>query len=1029
MLCLGLQSPTQPTKVGPRGMETVQPVRRIMKRSDSSSTAGDDNASVKSVDSAGERDKKYNSDSRGPLSARTLYNPKAKPERREPTLEGKGKRPNQQNEESKVQVAEDSKEKQQETEKLDMKGNLTKQKGKNDDGMTKEQKNTSKGETSQHKDNRDSSSATVSRKRDPGSRDRKVSGEGSKRRRDDDSRERYDERDRYSGRAGEIRKGVSYPVGSRGRGRGFGSHRGRGRGDSRWSHSKDSRDTRTYHSRDNRDVKDLDSTDGRHFKYRDIRISEEQGTKEPKEKGIRNIKDEKNTQNCSEVKQNMVGYEKQIQVEKPNEVSAQKDKNEKNQVVSRDSTGPKLAKQEPRKTRDDPERSRASTDRFAEKQEDHKRNETSAEGKEEQVTKGRGGFDKPPPKRDPNYSSQDYSDSKYRNRERQRESYKDHGEDKDQRRSNEEHYGRGRGRRGRGGREDNRRGRDLRLDSRNDSRYNRDRYDRYDREDREKRHHLSYPTRGGRGGRGITRGGKRGGLTRDARRIGSGRLAENTHMKTRKESETVGHSDDDGSDTSSYTTATSASDEKVDNEQTQKSLTVEEIADDKEKEQNQDKSGPRTQTKALKTSTTRGGFNRTRKESERPPRFQKQREERVGVGLGQRRLRGTGRDGVAGRGRGRGRGRTTGEREGIVIPSTENWDDDVKVDVTGEKKTPKQREERKDKKENNFRRSGGERMSGRQATLRTQENEQFRERRPYQHRDGFDSKGTYRKGESFLAERQQAKSDGSLPATRESLPAAKQNTFNTDKRALKKTELKSEKNNAYNTVDSIGTSGSEPTKAPKKSEVQQKTLNIIDKFDLHNIAGVICIDDMTDDDSDISSTLSGFVEVTSRRALKEQKDRQREEEEKRRRVEEKAEHARQKGNQIGDGKFKKNQSSKPPRFAKQHPAVAPSQLHSSSKSVGTLGKLAAEIVQPPSSTGASSNASSTNSTKRNSPITVERGISPAPPPIFNAWDRPLIVTPAKQPSVSAVMNVVTAPDPLAVGSGKPSSSRTLSKVS
>ena len=254
---------------------------------------------------------------------------------------------------------------------------------------------------------------------------------------------------------------------------------------------------------------------------------------------------------------------------------------------------------------------------------------------------------------------------------------------------------------------------------------------------------------------------------------------------------------------------------------------------------------------------------------------------------------------------------------------------------------------------------------------------------------GGDSKGTYRKGEPFLAERQQAKSDGSLPATRESLPAAKQSALNTDKRAVKKPELKTEKNNAYNAVDSIVTSGSEPNRAQRKNELQQKTANIMERFDLHNIAGVICIDDMTDDDSDISSTLSGFVEVTSRRAIKEQKDRQREEEEKKRRVEEKAEYARQKANQTGDGKFsKKNQSSKPPRFAKQHPAVAPSQPHSPPKPVGNLGKLAAEIVQGPPSTGASSKCFKYQLHKEEqSPITVERPMSPAPAPIFNAWDR------------------------------------------
>lgn len=1044
MLLTGLQSPIQSTKMGlVRGAEMAQPVRRIMKRSDSSSTAGDDNASVKSVDSTGEHEKKYVSESRGPLSTRTLYDPKAKPDRKEEMLEGKEKLKSQPVKETKETVSGDNKEKNQDTETIEIKGVATRQKDRGaDDGLNKDQKPPSKGETFQNKEKRDSSSTVLSRKRDPGSRERKFSQEVSKRRRDDESGGRYDDgKDRYFSRSGESRKGISYPVGSRGRGRGVGSHRGRGRGDSRWGHGREVRDSRATRSRDSRDVREERSTreprdrndredrNRRDFKHKDIRITEEM--KDFNEKEIKKAKDEKvtnddETPKDSKVKQDTLKDEKQVQVAKQNEEAslANKEEHEKNLCVSRESSRTKPVKQESRNRQGETEQFRESTDRSTEKHEEQKeqrKSETKVEGKEEQQPRGRGGFGKPPPKRDQKQSFQDY-DNKNRNKEKQRGSYRDR----------EEHYGRGRGRRGRGGREDNRRGRDSRFADRNDTRYSKDRDDdRYDREDKERKNNLSYSSRGGRAGRGITRGAKRGGLTRDGRRIGSGRFAENTHAKTRKESETANLSDDEGSETSSYTTATSASDERLDTQQIQKPVAIDEGADDREKEPKQSKSGPRTQTRGFKISTSRAPFNRTHKEPERPPRFQKQHEERIGVGRG--RPRGTGRGDMrnTGTGRSRGRGRSKfGERDEVVIPSTENWDDEDKpTDGTNERKQPRQREEKlRDKKDNSFRRSGGERTNSRQGSSRTLEHEQSRERKSYQHRDGTDSKGTSRKGEPFLAERQQAKNDGSLPATRESLPAAKQSTLNTDKRAVKKSELKSEKNNAYNTVDSIGTSGSEPTRSQRKNETQQKTSNIMDKFDLHNIAGVFCIDDMTDDDSDISSTLSGFVEVTSRRAIKELKDRQREEEEKRRRVEEKAELARHKTNQTGDGKFKKNQTSKPPRFAKQHPAVAPSQPHSSSKAVGNLGKLAAEIVQAVPSTGASSNASSTNSTKRNSPITVERGISPAQPPIFNAWDRPLIVTPAKQPSESTVAAVVRAPDPLAVGSGKPSS-RNLQKVS
>ena len=201
-------------------------------------------------------------------------------------------------------------------------------------------------------------------------------------------------------------------------------------------------------------------------------------------------------------------------------------------------------------------------------------------------------------------------------------------------------------------------------------------------------------------------------------------------------------------------------------------------------------------------------------------------------------------------------------------------------------------------------------------------------------------------------------------------------------------------------------------RALRKQETPLRTTDI-KQFDLHNIAGVICIDDMTDDDSDISSTLSGFVEVTSRRTQKENKDRQREEEEKRKKADEQN---RPRNNQAG---HKKNQSSKPPRFSKQH---AP-QANTHSKSPGVIGKAASAIVSEavtglPNAT-TNSNPSSANSTKRNSPVTVERPVSPPPPPVFNAWDKPLIVTPAKPPS-AIIPATSSVPDPLAVGSGKPS---------
>jgi len=280
------------------------------------------------------------------------------------------------------------------------------------------------------------------------------------------------------------------------------------------------------------------------------------------------------------------------------------------------------------------------------------------------------------------------------------------------------------------------------------------------------------------------------------------------------------------------------------------------------------------------------------------------------------------------------------------------------------------------------------------------------------------TRNTSSRREPFLVERQQAKVEGSKAASgepRAPLPAAR-NGFTKD--GNRRMDMQG---HVYSTgLDSINTGVAE-NKLPRKQEAPVRKTDI-QQFDLHNIAGVICIDDMTDDDSDISSTLSGFVEVTSRRTQKENKDRQREEEERKKKVDEQN---RQRGNQIGN---KKNQSSKPPRFSKQHMPQANTQ----SKSPGVIGKVTSTTVSEagigPTVTGSNSNPSSANSTKRNSPVTVERPVSPPPPPVFNAWDKPLIVTPAKPPSVTPVVTS-SIPDPLAVGSGKPSSTRPVQPVS
>ena len=519
----------------------------------------------------------------------------------------------------------------------------------------------------------------------------------------------------------------------------------------------------------------------------------------------------------------------------------------------------------------------------------------------------------------------------------------------------------------------------------------------------------------GRFGKPPARGGMRGGRANQP--VGSGRFGNN-YRRSKSTDEEL--SDDDyDSDSSSYTTATSASEERRD----EKSSDVEKENDTKRGKESGttvDKSRPSLRSTRSpirgKVSTRAGGrgaggFGRSRREVERPPRFQKQQErERANMGRGlSHGLRpGEGRESGPGRGRGRGRGRREQlpkeSPEGPGIPVTEDWDEELgdtqKENASFRSDKPGGRRETVPRRGFSAPRSSADRT------------------RKDKNREPGGTRNTSSRREPFLVERQQAKVEGSKSASgepRAPLPAAR-NGFSKD--GNRRLDMQG---HVYSTgLDSINTGVAE-NKLPRKQEAPVRKTDI-QQFDLHNIAGVICIDDMTDDDSDISSTLSGFVEVTSRRTQKENKDRQREEEERKKKMDEQN---RQRGNQVGN---KKNQSSKPPRFSKQH---AP-QANTQSKLPGVIGKVTSTTVSEsgigPTITGSNSNPSSANSTKRNSPVTVERPVSPPPPPVFNAWDKPLIVTPAKPPTVTPVVTS-SIPDPLAVGSGKPSSTRPVQPVS
>lgn len=161
---------------------------------------------------------------------------------------------------------------------------------------------------------------------------------------------------------------------------------------------------------------------------------------------------------------------------------------------------------------------------------------------------------------------------------------------------------------------------------------------------------------------------------RSSQPVGSGRFGNN--YRRVKSSEEELSDDDYDSDSSSYTTATSASEERRD-EKPSSADKENDVKREKERSSGFDKSKAnsrpaRSPIRGKMSSRagrrgTGGGFGRSRREVERPPRFQKQQEkERASMGRGvpQGVRTNEGRESGPGRGRGRGRGRR--DRKSVV---------------------------------------------------------------------------------------------------------------------------------------------------------------------------------------------------------------------------------------------------------------------------------------------------------------------------------------------------------------------------
>lgn len=1045
----GPVSPSQPVKPD-------LPVKRIMKRSDSSSTAGDDISSVKSLESAtGEPAREIEKRSSAAPEQQTIENTevigeqtkeqsleavnlKAKTQddldlpvfEEDGIVESRDERHQQQQEAEKLRVSESDKEKVISKEKLPEK----KERKESREAARKPPPEKMPQIKDRREDRREDRRGT---KRDTRPYERRRNDDSKdlgKRKRDDTDEGGYvperrgrfagrddSKRDRFSEFRGRGR--VSFPV--RGLSRGMGtsstSYRGRGRGE---RGVRDYREPKPFRSREPKPLSPAKSLDG-----------EQKPAQEDKE----NVAAKENSSipenDTTEKEEKIVVVVKQLDIEDgllhP----------EKELVTGKEDEGVDKEKKDVILKQENKEgESKDSTSRLADndadtvsRQDPRKRQDNNRET-DNLKPKGRGGFGKPSQYSDDSrrisYDDKRPSGKKFPDRRRP---YNDKGRDRDEDHENKRfsrNYSKDQTSQRSAGRDNRNKDRGREKEQKVYSNYDRDAVNRrYSQDDRKKRlgekddeqqysrprgdernqrggYRSSYSTRG-RFSKPPVRPSTRGG--RSSQPVASGQFGNN-YRRSKSTDEELSE-DDYESDSSSYTTATSASEERRDDKTSDKETDPKKGRESSSGFAKKTMPSSRSARSPLRGKVASragprgtGGFGRSRREVERPPRFQKQQErERAsftrGVSRGDRHNEGG--ENRPGRGRGRGRGRKDQlPLNSSVIPVTEDWDQEVGSSVKEEESS---RNEKLETRKESISRKGF--SSSRPFSERTRKDKG---------RESGGAPNTSSRREPFLVERQQAKVEGSKftgGEPRVPLPAAR-NGFSKD--GNRRSDVQSGPHSTG--LDSINTGSSESSKVGRQQDPSSRKTDI-QQFDLHNIAGVICIDDMTDDDSDISSTLSGFVEVTSRRTQKENKERQREEEERRKKTDEQI---RQRSNQTGN---KKGQSTKPPRFSKQHSP----QVNTQNKAVGVVGKSVhgalSEAVAGLTNTASNSNASSASSTKRNSPITVERPVSPAPPPVFNAWDKPLnIVTPAKPPSASPQV-ITTMPDPLAVGSGKPSSTR------
>lgn len=223
---------------------------------------------------------------------------------------------------------------------------------------------------------------------------------------------------------------------------------------------------------------------------------------------------------------------------------------------------------------------------------------------------------------------------------------------------------------------------------------------------------------------------------------------------------------------------------------------------------------------------------------------------------------------------------------------------------------------------------------------------------------------------------------------------------------------------------------SEPPKKMAKSKSMEKP-DILRQFDVNNIASVVCIDDMPQNTENAGASSQteeddGFVQVTSRKAQKFLREKQKEEEKRKLQEEMNVKTAKRNAN---DGRESTNKPGRSFKFVD----------HNQQRVTQTVTQATSQAAVTTVSQSQTSNAAMAAVGGWEPAQALLRGVqmvtptenleagktpgAPAPPPTMNAWKRPLsFAASLASATVTTSNGAQSVPDPKAVGTGKPNSS-------